>query len=206
MAVGRQYASEISTVLGEQGPCDGQIQTVSSGPWQGATGLGEATTGMRKMSKTKLHCQEGQCLDCELPRSQTGRDQSDPGQDRGPVLCSRPRIRDVEQWLHMMEPKQKRGLRGASALGGVSGGGSRLHLPSGPSRKRYQPHGRLLPPPVCSHPLYSLLAALILFLLLAMMTAFFLLPSIIQECNWHRKNIFLPFHFTLTYVNGPPPT
>ncbi|XP_059806903.1 uncharacterized protein LOC132381480 isoform X2 [Hypanus sabinus] len=194
VAVGRQDASEAISVLGEQGPRGVQTQTHGGGHWQDAIDLGR-TTETRRMRKVNRHCQEGQSLSCKPSRDQESRDQSDAIQDRGLGLCSRPRVKDGERRL--METKQKQDQRGISLPGGVSRGGSKLHLQSGASKKK---HGSRS----CFLPLCNLLIILVLFLLLAVMAAFFLLLCIMQEFNWHHKSNFLPFHLTLTYTNGPP--
>ncbi|XP_055519490.1 uncharacterized protein LOC129714058 [Leucoraja erinacea] len=203
VCVEHQCGPEVGAVSGEQGPGEAEIQKTTAGPARGAPGLGEKTVEMRRMREAEVDSQVGQCRDYEPPRVLLGPHQFHPGGDPGPMSI---RDSDGEQWPHTTEPEQRWGLKGAPASGEGSGDSIQLRLPSGPARKSYLPLGRYLHPPVCLQHLCRLLAALSIFLLLALMAAIFLLPSLVTQQDWHWRDTFLPFNFALTYPNGPPPT
>ncbi|XP_078389316.1 nesprin-2-like isoform X2 [Cetorhinus maximus] len=148
------------------------------------------------LRKTNGHCWMWQHLDWEQTK---GRVHSDwlQSQSLGPQA----RAGGMGQWLQMLEPKQKLCVTGATTLGVTAEVNRLLHVPSTPLAGKGLPYVH----PV--HSLQPLLIAIILLLVLVLMIVLlFVLPAVIQECNWHRRNTFQPFHFTLTYINGPPPT
>ncbi|XP_067875320.1 nesprin-2-like [Heterodontus francisci] len=195
--VGCQCDSEVNMVSDERGvPCGTRMQAVSDRlSWDLA---GDEKPIAEKLRMMNRHCWARQHLDWEPTRVQTKRDHSDWELVQGQSLGPRSRARYVGHWLQRLEPKRKLCERRAATLGMNAGVNRLLHHPSASSVGR----GVLRVFPLL--PLQCLLAALILSLVL-LLTAV-VLRAVVLECNWHRRNTFLPFHFTLTYFPGPPPT
>ncbi|XP_048474280.1 nesprin-1-like isoform X2 [Rhincodon typus] len=189
--VGCQCDSEVNVVSGDHGPLfDTQLQVRDRLSWDVADAVGKPLAGKLRKSNGLWMWEH---LDQEATRAWAGQGHSDwlQGQNVGP----RTRARYVKQWLQRLESKQKLSKRGTTTLEVAAGVGRLLHLPSPHSMERRLP---------CSAPV---VVAIILSLVLVLMAAVLLIfPIVIQECNWHRRNTFLPFHFTLSYLNGPPPT
>ncbi|XP_041035449.1 nesprin-2-like [Carcharodon carcharias] len=186
---------EVNPILGDPGPLfDTEMQAVSDRLPQDVAG--DEQTIAETLRKTNGHCWMWQNLYWEQTK---GRVHSDwlQSQSLGPQA----RAGGMEQWLQMLEPKQKLCVTEATTLGVTAEVNRLLHVPSTPLAGKDLPYVH----PV--HSLQHLLVAIILLLVLVLMVVLlFVLPAVIQECNWHRRNTFQPFHFTLTYINGPPPT
>ncbi|XP_060712015.1 nesprin-2-like [Hemiscyllium ocellatum] len=194
MDVGCQCDSEVDTVSGDHGPLfDTQLQVRDRHSCDVADAVEKPLTG-------KLRKRNGlQTWQQEATRERPGRSHSDwfQSQSVGPKA----RARYVRQWLQMLEPKQKLSERGTTTLEMATGLDRLLHHPSPPSMESR------LPCTGSTLPLLPVVVAIILSLMLVLLAVVLLIfPIVIQECNWHRRNTFLPFHFTLSYLNGPPPT
>ncbi|GCB77905.1 hypothetical protein scyTo_0019337 [Scyliorhinus torazame] len=192
-----QCDSEVRLISGDSGPlfikkqavCDNLFQEVSS----------DERTIAEELRKTNGHWQH---LDWDQTRFRRGQVPSDWLQ--GQTLDPRARARSIRQWLQTLEPKRKVCPTGAATLGVPAGVDQLLHLSSVPTVRRGLPY---VLPAHSSVSFHHLLVAIVLPLVLVLVVLLlFVLPAVIQECNWHRKNTFLPFQFTLTYLNGPPPT